>query len=1206
MNLEFGPFSVNPAQIAGLGGAVFQELINRLLDTEVASAGLNGIDLHTSYKANVGDKGVDAALYSSTDTEWVPAGDSAWQFKAGDLGPESCASELEGAGRAHEILRQGGKYRLVLGKSLEDYLIAAREDALRVKAQELGFDPAGDRFRIIAGDRLAAWIERHPQLSVSRILGGIGNEAIAFDKWQQSNAHQSTWVASTDRDELKSAVAEFLDDPERLELRIEGASGLGKTRGVLESLRGSKYESLILYIGDPENLKYPLIDHLTQQKRSAIVVVDECTRQRHNILAQQLVHQGPVKLITVGERDTRIPQTRPVRLSPLPSTVIDEVLAKNRPSLWPEARRVVVANCAGNVRWALYMAEEVLGNPRVSVGALIDAQTWDSIVSDLLTGQADFLALSALALFSRYGLERDALAELKQIAGALEIPLTQLTDANRRLEQLGFVTKHGRFRAVTPQPLAVFLATSAWEVMGDRILGSLLPAIDDSLAERLFLRAADLGSSGPAAVAVNRLLGEDGPFRSLESIAEGRASRLLTQLAIICPEETALHVSRLIEESSDQELRELKSIRRSLVWSLEKLVWHSSTFVTAADSLLRLALCENETWSNNSIGTWVSLFAAMLPATAASPSARMTYLQRVALDERVEVRQLAAQAAKHALDTHGTVMVSGELQGGVIVEPRGVPDTYGDLWDYIRSAISLLRRLAVDSDPSVQQEAEKALVGAIHPYLEIEIVRDTLFDALATLPDDSLRRVRTEIKHLYALFASVEKPDFPAVGEHPTDLASRRAGLDLLNSRLPQASPSDELSSLAFAQRWEWEDNELQAEILRVARALPIPTARELLLGLLRGTAAPASFELGAALHVVDASQDTEAFLSETAAGGNLAGLVGYLHAALNDGDTDAFDSFLDGHNGKALDPATLLSITVRGPQSEAGWLRVMGCIESLPVHVSAPRIFGWHVDLGEDRIAALLDAWLPRIESQEDYNFAVDAVSMMLHRRGPLDPKIEAGLVRLTEMRSKFPEVGQEGWDWVQLARRRLAQDATGLLLDLVAQVDAGSVRVWEGHEERKLLREAIEASGPSSLDKVMALVEAGSWRVQMDFRGWLADAYATPDLVAWVGEDVERARLVADMTAIGGTLPSDTVRFLLDKFGSDEQLSASLYSDLVSGTWWGNESERLTKQINQLDEWLASPIEPAGARAWARAIIATLKRRREQALERESEEDR
>ena len=136
MSHGFGPFSVDPAQVVGLGGALFQNLVNRLLAAETASAGMAGSDLHTSYQANVGDQGVDAGVYAATQTTWIPAGDSAWQFKAGDLGPEGCAAEFEGATRARQIIEGGGKYRIVLGKGLEDHLITARERQLREKAAE--------------------------------------------------------------------------------------------------------------------------------------------------------------------------------------------------------------------------------------------------------------------------------------------------------------------------------------------------------------------------------------------------------------------------------------------------------------------------------------------------------------------------------------------------------------------------------------------------------------------------------------------------------------------------------------------------------------------------------------------------------------------------------------------------------------------------------------------------------------------------------------------------------------------------------------------------------------------------------------------------------------------------------------------------------------------------------------------------------------
>ena len=653
----------------------------------------------------------------------------------------------------------------------------------------------------------------------------------------------------------------------------------------------------------------------------------------------------------------------------------------------------------------------------------------------------------------------------------------------------------------------MLLASLAWEEFGDKIINSLLPILNGAMSERLFLRAAHIGSSGPAAVALNKILSPDGPFGSLASIAAEANSSLLIQLAIIAPNEVAAHLSNLIEAATDSDLRDMKAIRRNLVWTVEKLVWHSATFEVAANMLLRLALTENETFSNNATGTWVSLFGCVLPATAARPAARLVYLQAVANDDSGAARRLAVAAAAHAIDARGgTVMVSGELQGGVIVEPRGAPTEWPELWSYIRSAIELLRKRAVeDPESDIREVATKALVDAIHSFLDMQPVRDALFDALASLPPEGRRRAWTEINHLRALFDRVDSPEFSERTDTTHDTAARRAGLDLLVERLPEPDGLDELQVLAAARRWEWEDGELQQKIVTVAKSLPPEEAAASLLDLSVAIPPPeASFEIGAALYAVARGEDTLTALAALADSGNVAGITGYLHASVNDGNASAFDDFLDGPVGERLKATTQLTLTVRGPRSEQGWLRALRLQTTLPVREAAPRMFGWHVGVESEYLSRMLKDWLLRIEEQQDYNAAVDVTAMMLFRQPELDDDLEAAITELVNMRVQFGEIGQQGYDWAQLARRRLAIDPDGLLQILLQLVDCGSLITFEGSEELRLLQETIVAAGPSSLAVVLGMVEAGSWRLQMDFRGWLTSVYGAADLIDWVGDNV------------------------------------------------------------------------------------------------------
>lgn len=1206
---EFGPFSVNPDHLTGLGGAIFQELVSRLLAAEESAAGLSQVNLRTSHDTNKKDGGVDARTTIDTATDWIPAGDCAWQFKAGTLGPDGCASELEGAAFAREIVKAGGTYRLVLGKRLEANEIEAREAKLREKAKELGFDTAGDRFNIIDGNQLARWIERFPALAVSRVIGSTGHVAIGFESWVRKDKHRYTWVPSSERDELQTTILDFLQQYATLSLRIEGASGLGKSRGAMEAVRGSAFEPLVVYVGDASEINSAVINHLALQNRSAVLVVDECDRQRHKVLAEQLESGSPIRLITIGQEDASWSQSQPLGLSKLPDDVIEKALTENFPRLWPEARRLVIDNCAGNIGWALYLATVILKNPKTSAADLIDAAGLGALILSMVASDGDFLAVSALALLSRFGVDGEKASELELVAAGLGLPLAELQAAARHLSEQGLLTKHGRYRAVSPQPLAVLLASRAWESLGEKIINSLLPSLDGAMAERLFQRAAQIGSTGPAAVALNKILNPDGPFGSLSSIAAEANSRLLIQLAIIAPAQATDHLAGLIDAATDDELRAMKGIRRNLIWTLEKLVWHSATFERAADMLLRLALTENETFSNNATGTWVNLFGAMLPATAARPAARMAYLERAAVDSWAEVRKIAVSAADHAIDAHGgMVMVSGELQAGVVVEPRGTPTEWPEAWDYARSAVALLSaRANDDSEQEIRDAATKALVDAIHPFLEQAAVRDSLFDALATLPAEGRRRAWTEVNHLRALFDRVDSPEFDEAIKSEHDTSARRAGLDVLVQRLPAPDSLEELSVLADAHRWEWEDGELQQKIVKVAQSIPADQAGYSLLTLASSTPPPeAAFEIGAALYAVAAGDQTVAKLAALADEANLASLTGYLYAGINAGDTGAFDTFIDGPVGEHLKPVTRLGLTVRGPKSDQGWRRALHLQEALPVSEGAPRMFGWHARVESENLFALLKSWIPRIRTQQDYNAAVDVTAMMLFKREVLAPDIEANIAELVSLRAEFGELGQQAYDWVQLAMRRLATDPKGLLDSLLAQVDAGSIMTFDGSEELKLVRDAIAAAGPDSLDLVLGKIEGGSWRLQMDFRGWLTDAYAADGLLAWVGQDVERARLVGSMAGIGDGGPSEVVQYLLTNFGSDDKLSSALYGTFIAGTWWGNESARLNAQIAQMQGWIDDRALSSGVKAWARTVIGYLKNRLEVVLVQEAEDDR
>lgn len=1185
---DFGPFSVAPAVIRGLGGASFGSFVNRLLSVEVARAGMTGTTLETTYLENVGDGGVDAALRQASATAWIPEGNSAWQFKAGDLAPAKCKTELKGATHALDILRNGGKYRLVLGVSLTSAKIASRRKALVEQAQELGLHVEADSFEIIGADGLARWAEEHPSLSVDPILGGIGTTCLTFHRWADSNRHTTAWVSSDERNAVIQELRALLAGGSQIDVHVDGVSGLGKTRLVMEALRGQSYEPLVIYVPAADQFTLPLLNQLTVQGRTAVLVIDECDRKQHEIYAGSLPSGTKSKLVTIGEPGVYSTRSPMIGLAGFEDGPMTELLETNVPNLWSEAVRVVVEVSAGNVDYALKAASAILSSPTASAATLVTGDDVRAYITRELPDGDLFLGCTILALFSRFGYDRDVARELEVIAQGFDIPPADLKASARALQGRGLLSKQGRFRSVGPFPLAVYLAASAWDEFGEQIIRDLIPILDDDLVQRLFRRASDIGEFASSSPAVRTLLAPTGPFAALESLAEGANSKLLVHAAVIAPNAIARQIAKLILDASEEELQAANSIRRDLVWTLEKLAWRSQTFELAAEALARLAVVETEKYSNNATGTWVALFGTMLPGTAASPENRISYLQGIVTSTDSRMRRMVVKAASHAISVHESIMVSGELQGGNIVEPRGVPKTNGEMWNYRKTAIDLLRRLADDSDLDVSQEALQVLAEIIHPLLEQPQVLEHFTESIGTLSASQLRGIRTEISSLKALFGRV------------SDASGRLNAVRQLEESLPDESASEQLWVLARAHPWHGDNEDLRRQISDAIASLPKGSEVEVILELLVEEV-PAAFELGRALAGLrDDSQRVRESLLAFVNGPNLPAVVGYLWAKTEAGETAAFDSFIDQ---SPLNAVAQLKLTVRGPKTARAQKRIDESLGALTVRDGAQMLFGWLQDPSDSQLESYLTPWMSRMRTQEDYNAVVDFLALHLHdSRGHV--AIDHLVRDVVGRRAEFPRIGQQSWDWAQLALRLTQRDpyyVAKLLLDLI---EADAVVGYESSHEYKVLRAALKSSGSRAWSEAMNRIEAGSWRLALTARGWLAAAVDLETAKNWVAGRLDRARLLASVASIGDNRMSDIGRYLLINFGSDRQVSSALASEFISGSWTGNESDRISRQIEQLAGWLKSPHETKAVKAWISELMEDLVRDKERALEREAEE--
>lgn len=1190
--MSLGPFDISADRIVALG-VQFTPFINRLLDLECRANALSGHQLVVNVNETTPDGGVDASVRGMAIAGWVPAGDSAWQFKRSNFGPKACRDEFKEASWAHEFVRGGGSYIMAIAAALPDNLIEKRRRAIAQEAIDQGLLSRDDRDRIRVYDAnlLGRWASRFPALAVSRLAGGPGHDAIDFDTWSAGRTHTVEWTPDEARSAAVAAIREQVASDGVVEIRVQGDSGIGKTRLVLEALRDPSLRPLVAYVADERSIGGELLAHLVSDGRSAVLIVDECPAERHVKLAERLPDDPSIKLVTIGDTGPAVSRGPVIGLPPISAATTEAFLKGNYPALSPEQRRFVADHSQGNVRWTMVLADRVERLGGGQAADLISRNDIAQFVAELVPEGSDFFCATLLALFERLGWEGKLRYQLDLLASFAGVSTHELESTATRLEERGLLNKVGRYRAITPHPLAVFLAAEGWRHLGDRLIDELLPLLDEETGLAFFRRVADLGRFEPARSVLPRLLDTDGPFGTLEKLEAAKsAGRMLTQLAIVVPDQVAMHLYELVEDAEIAVLANHRKARRDLVWTLEKLAWHSATFEIAADTLLRLAQAENETFANNATGTWLDLFGAMLPATAASPAARIAYLKRRAASPASAVRMLCVKATSRAFQRDETITVSGEVQGGVLVEPRGAAKTWEELGDYRNEMIRLLSGLTGDPDDLVSAAAEDEMIAAVHPLVGDGFSNEALSRALVELGTNGQRKLRISLEHLRAIYARSDREE-----EHvPRELQR-------LLERLPASSPADDLCVVGHLHRWDFDGQDLQFRVTDLLNQLSHGEVLTIVEGLLEEADLPAAWEIGFGLASIESASSAEMLVRHFDANPNA--LFGYL-VRLEESNERAFEDFLESDLAFRLDKGNRLAIAVRGKLT--GSLRefILSGLRDMPIEAAVTLCLAWHRHLDGVSVRLLLEDWLTRLESQGAYNALIDWVSLVIRANiAVVDASISELTWTLIALRRLYPDVGRESWDWSQLALLFVQErpfEIGMLILDLV---DQRQTMIHQNDELAQILVRCTTAD-PRIWEEVARRLEGGSWLLQMELRGWFLYNVPPDAVYAWVAEDLQRARLVASIAPLGDASPSAYATFLLDRFGTDDQVRSSLYGSLVSGFWTGNESDRIGRQIAQLDGWRSDPTQPRGVRSWARDVVKGLEQARAEALQREAEE--
>jgi hypothetical protein len=618
--------------------------------------------------------------------------------------------------------------------------------------------------------------------------------------------HSYHYAFDEDRkNDLESLVSAF--ESKQAVIRLTGASGLGKTRLILESIDASHS------IDDSCVLIFNATSHEAEIKDSVramveghvhgLVIIENCSVDLHNHLVKEINKtECALKLVTVGYSDNQVDDSIHIKLSPLSDEAIKQLLSPILIGMNSSDLDRVARFAQGYPLMATLIAEQYRKE-----GRLLGAIETQSVVTKLIDGGGGISdderqVLCACALFDVFGTSEGTAGEeakfiAEEVAGA---NLKVFERVIKLFTGRQIINRAGRYARVVPKPLALTLAAEWWQETSYERQKKLVDTLPDSLMHSFCIQASYLDHQQSVQRFSDRLFGGQSPFVQAEELITERGSRLFRAFVEVNPESTSNALYHVLYKLSHKQLLNLdRDVRRNLVWGLEKLCFRADVFETAAWCMLLLASAETENFSNNATGMFAQLFRVNLSGTQAKPSIRFDLLQRAIDANQPYFDMVILKALKQAISTYGgTRTIGAEYQGTQAELKEWRPELWQEVFDFWQQAFNML--LVLFEKGEAQKEAVLSIVG--------QSIRGFVARHRLEMLDGAIRKI-----------VSINGCYWPAALEDIDDAfkyesnGMKQEVADTLNSWLELLSPNeanlpDRLKILITNPPWQHEQSE--------------------------------------------------------------------------------------------------------------------------------------------------------------------------------------------------------------------------------------------------------------------------------------------------------------------------------------------------------------------------------------------------------------
>ena len=676
-------FEIDTKLIQSLNDEIARELIARLCRAELRAQGLSDTGVTWGGDQRAKDGGVDVRVEASEDLpapSYVLKRMTAFQVKAEVFTPGKIPEEMAPNGIPRPAIvglaGQGGAYIIASTRdNTSNSALTDRINAMKTTATAVGY--GGIKVAFYGARQIADWLEHHPSI-VTWLRSRIGQPIVGwrpYGPWAYGETDLSTEFIQDEKRRVRAPGTNHLLTPveaiSRLRkelsspasIRIVGLSGVGKTR-LVQAIFDNRIETEpdcpppddVIYADTADALEpspHELISRISESGSSATIVVDNCSSDLHDRLAQIVkLPNNKTKLITVEYdiRDDLPAGTSSYSLEGASDEAIRTLLSRRFQLLSdPDAERVTLYS-DGNARVACALASTA--SMTGELAGLRDAQLFDRLfhqrnaVDPLLlrTAQAATLVYS----FDGESVEPDGeLATLARLAGLDEITFYQNLAT---LKARGLLQSRGPWRAVLPHAIANRLAHTAFSSSPVNQLKDRLLLSDNHRLARSFARRLGYLHDHESARTIAREVLSDGGIL-------GRVCDLSDiQVEIfenIAPVDLTITLEALERAATEPPfLGPENPYRHTYLRIIFSLAYDPTTFQRAAELLVKFSICERgNPGSERPSSKLQNLFQIFFSGTTVSAEVRRNFLLELIRSGDDKRHQLALECVSHALET---------------------------------------------------------------------------------------------------------------------------------------------------------------------------------------------------------------------------------------------------------------------------------------------------------------------------------------------------------------------------------------------------------------------------------------------------------------------------------------------------------------------------------------------------------------------------